>query len=432
MRAGFSKQDISPPVDTLFGCFATERQLPVVGQHDPLMARAFAVSHEGNTVALVSCDLALMTSAVIARARALIEKRTKIPGSNVLISHTHVHSAPGGLGTESAAPGIDPDYFGEPAYTGLVVDRIAKAVEDAIANQEECTLRATRSPIEGIGTTREKRTPPYQPFAGILEFVRKDGSVIGEVVSYACHPSIVGFDNLLTSSDYVGVTCETMSQSLGGAEVVLLMGAAGDISTRNTRTEQTYREVERLGKVLAEQLMAARKDLQDIEVDSVASISRKIEIPIGPLPSIEDLEKAIVRTREVLDKTIAENPDGGSTNGTYSMPMGDVMERYVYWQRARKQLEKVKSVRVSSVPSEVQVIQIGPILFLGTECELHTPREDEIRSAIDLPYLFIVAPANGSLGNIGGKTNRPGILADPAGDTLVQESVALLEEVTKA
>ncbi|HHW27668.1 MAG TPA: hypothetical protein GXX23_10115 [Firmicutes bacterium] len=431
MKVGFSRQDISPPIDTQFGCFVTERQIRVIGHHDPLWASATVISHGNDTVALVSCDLALMTSSVVHRARKIINGRTGIPESNVLISHTHVHSAPGGTGTEAATPGVDPDYFGEPAYTGLVMDRIAKAVEEAFASMEECELKVTSQPIEGIGTTRDRREPPYQPYAGLLEFVRPDGTVKAVIISYACHPSIVGFSNLLTSSDFVGVTCDAMSQALGGAGVMLLMAPAGDVSTRNTRKEQTYAEVDRLGKVLADQLLAIRPRLEAVKVDEVKAFSKPYEVPIGPLPSIEDLEKAVEKTRAALDKMIAERPDDGSENGTYNMPMGAVLEQYVYWSRARNQLEKVKSVKVSSAPSEVQVIKLGPVLFLGVECELHTPREAEIRSQVPYMPLFIVAPANGSLGNITGKSKNPGILAAPAGDALVSASVELLNEVLK-
>lgn len=429
MKAGFARQDISPPIDTLFGCFVTERQIRVIGHHDPLWASATVVSEGNDTVAMVSCDLALMTSSVVHRARKLINKRTGIPEKNVLISHTHVHSAPGGTGSEAATPGVDPDYFGEPAYTGFVMDSIAKAVEEAVSSMEDCELKVASGPIEGIGTTRDRRDPPFQPSAGLLEFVRPDGTVKGQVISYACHPSIVGFSNLLTSSDYVGVTCDTISKALGASGVMLLMGAAGDISTRNTRKEQTYAEVDRLGKMLADQLLGLRTKLQPVKVQKITATSKPYEVPIGPLPSVESLEKAIEKTRAALDKMIAEHPDDGSENGTYNMPMGAVLEQYVYWSRARRQLEKVKSVKVSSAPSEVQVIKIGPVCFLGVECELHTPREAEIRSQVPYMPLFIVAPANGSLGNISGKSKNPGILATPAGDALVEAAVELLNEV---
>lgn len=427
MKAGFARRDITPPVDTPFGCFATERHLPVVGHHDPLWARAFAVTEGENTVALVSCDLAVNMSWVVREARARTEKRTGIPGHNVMVSHTHVHSAPGGVGVEAAAPGVDPDWFGEPEYVEKVVEGVAGAVEDALADQEECAARVTRQPIEGIGTTRDRRDPPYQPFAGLLEFDTAKG-VKGVAISYACHPSIVGFTNLLTSSDYVGAACDTVSEALGGAGAVLLMAPAGDVSTRNTRREQTFAEVDRLGKALAAQLLAVRDRLEPVAFDAVESLNVRCDVPVGPLPTNEDLEKAVARTRAALDKAIAESPDAGSGNQTYNMPMGLVLEMYVYWQRARKQLEKMASVRVTSTPSEIQVIRMGPVCFLGVECELHTPREEEIRDAIPDPLLFIVAPANGSLGNVGGKSKNGGILATPAGDTLVAAAVDLTKK----
>ncbi len=426
MKAGFGKADITPPVGTRFGCFATERRLPVVGHHDPLWARTVAVSQGTATVALVSCDLAVNMSWVVREARARIERRTGLPGPQVIISHTHVHSAPGGVGVEAAAPGIDPDFFGEPDYVERVVEATARSVEEALGDREECLLLATRQPIEGIGTTRDRRDLPYQPYAGLLEFIRCDGTVKGAVVSYACHPSILGWQNLLTSSDFVGVACDVLGAALGGAQVVLLMGAAGDVSTRSTRREQTYAEVDRLGRALVEQLLAIQDNLEPVEVDRVCSLSTIIDVPVGPLPTGDELQAAVNKQRAVLDRTIREAPDAASGNPTYNMVMGAVMEQYVYWERACRQLETVRSVKVATTPSEVQIIRVGPIYFLGVEGELHTAREAEIRDRVAPPYLLIVAPANGTLGNIPGRSERQGILAAAAGDRIVEESVSLV------
>ena len=431
MRVGFGKCDITPPVGTKFGCFAVERLHPIVGHHDPLMARAFVASLGDRTVALVSCDLALITPSLVREARSIIHRRLGLLPHCVLISATHVHSAPGGTGSESALPGIDPDYFAEPEYTLLVRDGIAQAVESALADAEECIVYAGYHPITGIGTPRESGVP-YQPHVGVLHFVKRAGNTKGIVVSYGCHPSILGFQNLLTSSDYVGVVCDVLSRSLGGSGAVLLMGPSGDISTRLRRREQTYLEVERLGNMLAQEILNLLPSLEEIEPSSIQSLSRNINLPLGPLPSLEELESEVRRRKDILEKTVRESPDRPSENPTYNMNCGLVMEQYTYYQRAVRNLETVRNIRVTHVPSEIQVIRIGPVYFLGLECELHSSRENEIReSTRSIPYLFIVAPANGSLGNIGGKTHRYGILGAYTGDTLVAEAIQLLEDVSR-
>ena len=74
--------------------------------HDELQAKAIVLDVDGTRAALVVCDLISLPRTVVVQAREIIERTTRVPGSNVMISATHSHTGPV-LDTGSARQAID-------------------------------------------------------------------------------------------------------------------------------------------------------------------------------------------------------------------------------------------------------------------------------------------------------------------------------------
>src|SRR5262245_60336371 len=117
-HVGFAETDITPRLGARSPGGMEARSLNEV--HDPLKAVAMVVKSDEATVALVGIDALFIGDEPTARARARIEKETKIPGSHVLVGASHTH----GGGPIADCFGSDSD----PAYIELVAERVAEAV----------------------------------------------------------------------------------------------------------------------------------------------------------------------------------------------------------------------------------------------------------------------------------------------------------------
>ncbi len=58
------------------------------------------------------------------------------------------------------------------------------------------------------------------------------GKIIATIVNYACHPTTLAWDNTLISPDFVGAMRETIEANTGGAPVIFLQGASGELAPR--------------------------------------------------------------------------------------------------------------------------------------------------------------------------------------------------------
>src|SRR5262245_51673673 len=73
---------------------------PSTNVHDELFARCLVLDDGTSRLALVTCDLVGLHRIVSDEARKLIQEKSKIPPSHVLISATHTHSASSALGQD--------------------------------------------------------------------------------------------------------------------------------------------------------------------------------------------------------------------------------------------------------------------------------------------------------------------------------------------
>ena len=92
LRVGAAASVITPPAGTPMAGYYFERAAE--GVHDDLYAKALVLEQGGTKAALVSLDLISTPLGLVESARKEIERTTRIPGRNVMISATHAHTGP--------------------------------------------------------------------------------------------------------------------------------------------------------------------------------------------------------------------------------------------------------------------------------------------------------------------------------------------------
>lgn len=183
---------------------------PARGTHDPLTLRALVV----DTTAVVTVDVVGLTSTTCRR----IDRRC--PGMDVVVHAIHTHggpvSTPGRLGGAC-----------DRRWLRALEDAAVDAVQTASAQVQPVTVETWASPGPPVAANRRRNGGPVDPLLPVIRLTRGDGATVATVVSYACHPVVLGADNLLLTADYPGPLRRRIETEAGGV-ALFLTGCAGD------------------------------------------------------------------------------------------------------------------------------------------------------------------------------------------------------------
>jgi hypothetical protein len=226
------------------------RTTPATGAHDPLLVHALVV----DDTALVTVDVVGLHEDDCARIR----QRCALPADRVVVHATHTHGGPASMRGRLGGPVDD-------TWLDRLVATCAEAVDAALANAEPVEVRAGYGADPEVARNRRRPGGPVDRTLPVVHLRRPDGSLLAAVVSYACHPVVLGADNTLFTADYPGVVRRILAERLGGP-VLFVTGCAGDANTGHSAaasvstapaTARTFAECERVGGLVAEAALAA-------------------------------------------------------------------------------------------------------------------------------------------------------------------------------
>ena len=138
LRAGAAAVDITPqqfPINMPGGF----KENMAEGAHDPLHARALALSDGTTTLAMVVVDNLSVARDAADEAKALASKRCGIPVDKILLSSTHSHSAPPSNVVKGPPAAV--------AYRTLLVEGIAQSIVRAHGALRPAALGAAAHPL---------------------------------------------------------------------------------------------------------------------------------------------------------------------------------------------------------------------------------------------------------------------------------------------
>jgi hypothetical protein len=137
-------------------------------------------------------------------------------------------------------------------------------------------LHLNQAAAENAGKNRNVEGGPMDPSVGVLAVTDPDtNELLGVVLNYTCHPTVLGPKNLLYTADYPFYTNRQVSQTTGLSpeRVLFTQGACGNINAGHTAKSsmtsaglslRTYEEAEKLGGNVA---IAALSALESIKGD---------------------------------------------------------------------------------------------------------------------------------------------------------------------
>src|SRR6266567_3045676 len=239
-RAGVAKADITPPSGLpMYGFLdrLNDNKLST-GTLDPLYARVLVLEVGERRLALVTLDLGrTLDESALAQLRQQVKTSARISFLIVTASHTH------------SGPNILDEYPANrsPGWEVTTIEKIVRAVSEASRHLIDARIGTGRGEVY-IGYKRrqvhpggtvtmlwtnpgKQPTAPLDPSALVMRIDDADGKPLAVLVNYACHPVVLGPDNLKYSADFIAAMASTVEKAFDGAPICFfLQGADGDIN----------------------------------------------------------------------------------------------------------------------------------------------------------------------------------------------------------
>jgi len=250
-RAGVARVDITPPVGHEMGGYSA-RKGNATGTHDPLYATVLVIESGDASIALVTADLRSFVSTRVGDAA-----RQKYGVRTTIISSSHTHSGP--LTWELHSP-----WYAQ--AEDKMIDAIGRAKAAMFpATLEFATGRAylgfnRRKVVDGQAAMwwrNAEKLPshPQDPVINVL-LVKSGDRTLAVLVNYACHPSLLGPDNLQYSADYPGAMKRLVEAQIPGAMALFVEGGAGDINPYRDKDPDGFQAAEEAGQTLGKAVVS--------------------------------------------------------------------------------------------------------------------------------------------------------------------------------
>ncbi|UCF62181.1 MAG: neutral/alkaline non-lysosomal ceramidase N-terminal domain-containing protein [Anaerolineaceae bacterium] len=376
--------DITPPVGTPLEGYGARVGVSQ-GVHDPLYAQVLLLKSGEDQVALLSLDLLGVGLGFTHRVREAIEDAIGVPAEGILLAPSHIHSGPAGYIGEF--PGFP--FTKDPELQNIAVRQLEGAALWASQELQPASLGVGKGLVEGIG--RNRNDPEHGPMDDELILLRVDdldGRPIAVVMNYGCHPTVLSHRNLLISADFPGAARATLNKIFPETVFLFTNGASGDVSTRFTRREQTFNEVQRFGNMLAGEVLKVMSNVVTERQGDLASQVEQVKLPIRSFPSIDEAES----TLHQLETQLQELKDSRASHG-------DIRIATTRVQGAAIQVELMKALEDRKhIETELQVLKLGPMTLIGLPGEPFVRTVLELKARSSMPFTAVVSYANDEVG----------------------------------
>ena len=391
LSAGAATVDITPQLGCHMCGYFTDRLADNI--HDPLHAKAIALSDGNTTIGLVICDVIAMPGHIVDLAKARIQELVGVPPANVLIAGTHTHTGPaivGALGTpeeegygEAVAPRVA-DAFAmavarlQPAQMAFTSGNCAEEVHNRRWHMKDGSVKMNPG---YDNPDRVRPAGPSDPQLGVLILRTPEREPIAVVANLGLHYVGAG-EGTWISADYFAAFGRSL-QRCAGQDFVAVManGCFGDINncdfTSPGRTSpHPYAQIERVANVVAAETWKAWNLLREEDFQEDVALGAQLAmVPFtGRIPTAEELAAA----KEVY-ATKPETPDAE-------------------WLYARE------LVLLGDKPSECEVpvhaLRAGDLAIAGLAGEVFTEIGLDIKARSPFAQTMNIGLANASVGYV--------------------------------
>jgi len=385
MDVGHGVAFLDVPEGTVLGGYA-DRLETSQGTLDELEVHSIAISSGTSRLILIVLDLICVNPDLAFEVRrAVLQALGDIgrPLTDVWVSATHTHSGPD-VGCEQGGSTTPPLWKRHITYAAV------SAAIDSVRAEGCCQTNLFKGNITGVGARRgQLNGEPCVPVE-VLTFRKHDG--VGVLVVAPVHPTVLPAGSSMVSSDLSGAIRDELQTALADrfadVWVVVATGAAGDVSTRLTRREQTHAECRRLGTHAALQIAALLETAPTYlwSEEEPHLISRRATVL---LPSRVDDSSQLLRLRR--DLSLLSAPRNDSDSPAVSRITSTAI------QGVEVALARTRQPRVDHYALELSAARLGGLTLLGIGGEPFLSIRHDLLDRIDGPCI-VLGYTNGYVG----------------------------------
>jgi len=259
------------------------RDKAAVGVLDDLEASVLWLQGgHGGDVMWISLDVLAINNLVRKGLVHAVSQATGVAGWQVVVAASHTHSGPAGWHGE-IHPVLPTEVDREACE--LLAATVGGAAASLVGKLAPVRLSWNQDDVDGVGSNRHDAAGPHDRSVGVLSVRDLDARPVAVLYDHACHPTVLGPENLRWSSDWVGAARARIRSELAYPQgdplpVIFLQGSAGDVSARFHRHSRDQTEVERLGSIVGDAVVRAwRKPASEVAPSFVHVRRTTVELP---------------------------------------------------------------------------------------------------------------------------------------------------------
>ena len=282
---GSSKVDITPPIGTALSGYGKRRGKPSKGIRDPLYVRTIALSNRKETFVIASLDLVLVDRHFRNRVVEKVREKIEIKDSNVMLVATHTHSGSGAIGSRFWQKFIGGRFkkkiFEE--MTTLVASSILEAHKSLAPVLVEHGAIDASQYVEN----RMEINLEVPALLKVIRFRSQEQKILGQIINFAAHPTILPAQNRHFSGDFPGVLSHYLEAEHPESVALFLNGASADLRPTGINSDYPEKRLERYGQTLHQ--LTRQINFETVQMDGEwISILNEVKLPkvkvrAGPL-----------------------------------------------------------------------------------------------------------------------------------------------------
>ncbi|WP_455139299.1 neutral/alkaline non-lysosomal ceramidase N-terminal domain-containing protein [Candidatus Hodarchaeum mangrovi] len=398
--------DITPKIgDMMGGYWYYDKR--VEGVRDPIFATVLIMEIPDLICSVIMLDEWIIDNQLANEIKRAIEKRTGIQTENIAIGTNHPHCSPTTIPDASpnefpmvVMPGDDPDALRQetkPRRERLVT-LISAASEIANQNMIPCKVGFGKDIIEGIALNRnDPINGPIDKELSVVRFKPENGSAPILMTNFNVHPTVGPPATKLVSGDLVGASKALVKQIMGNnIQIIYTSGALGDVSTRFTRKENSFAEVDRLGRILGLEIVKSAELLTKFTEMDINFINSEMELHINQITDLHIEKQKLEEANKLL-----ENARNSNLESAYVKKLEDNAKGALFRTRIAALSKKEQMIfanQTAKVP--LQALRIGNIKFLFAPFEIYSAIALNVKKYSNDPNVIIVGHTNGYLSYI--------------------------------
>ena len=423
--AGYARADITP--DTFPISMNSEKK--AIRVKDNIYATCVALSDGETTVLIMTLDVRQVSSATFAEMVEEIEKETKIPKENVIISATHNHTAPDHTSTASL----------NRKWVSKCVSTVKDIAKEAISDLTLTEAYMGRSDSEGLNFVRRYKLADGSYLSGgsttqkILEHESKADTEIqllkfereGKkdilMVNWQAHAGhALNTENNVITADFISKFRDDIEKE-DDLLFAYYQGAAGNINLHSLITgKQIQNSYSSVGRKMAQKCIAALDSLEKVKIGKIKVLSSYYTATV---------DTARYYRAEALYTSNDFDPVRLANYGFTSK--SDVVWTYVC---SAYRLHNGKD-GVLDIP--ISAVSMGDVGFVSAPYEMFDANGVQIKEGSNFKMTFVCAYANGDYGYIpsslahshGGYEVFSCCFVQGTGEALADKMISMLNEL---